>query len=59
MSRESVPDNALVGLPPQLDLFERPIIQGGVERAFFVEYRPTNQISSQQAPVSFVLGGRF
>jgi len=57
MSRESVPDNALVGLPPQLDLFERPIIQGGVERAFFVEYRPTNQISSQQAPVSFVLGG--
>ena len=56
MSRQAVPKNAMVGLPPQLDLFERPIIQSGVERALIVEYRPTNQISSQQAPVSFVLG---
>ena len=57
MSRDSVPDNAMMGVTPQLDLFQPPIIQNGIERNIIIEYRPTSQISSQEAPVSFVLGG--
>ena len=57
MSGESVHSDAVMGSLPQLNLFEGPVVQSGVQRSMFVEYRPTSQISSQDAPVSFTLGG--
>ena len=57
MSVESAYDDAILGAVPQLNLFESPVIQSGVEKSMFVEYRPTNSISSQDAPISFSLGG--
>ena len=47
----------MLGVPTQLNVFAPPIVQSAIERVLIVEYRPTNQISSQDAPVVFVLGG--
>ena len=49
-------EGAVLGVIPQLNLFEPPMVQSGVERAFFVEYRPTAQFNGN-APVHFSLGG--
>jgi len=57
MFGESVHSGAIMGSLPQLNLFEGPVVQSGVQRSMFVEFRPTSQISSQEAPVSFTLGG--
>lgn len=57
MSNESAHEDAIIGTVPQLNLFESPVIQSGVEKSMFVEYRPTNSISSQDAPIHFNLGG--
>jgi hypothetical protein len=42
---------------PELNLFEEPTKQTTVLRNLFVDFRPTSQIVSQEAPVSFTLGG--
>jgi hypothetical protein len=42
---------------PELNLFEEPVKQNTVLRFFLVDFRPTSQIVSQDAPVSFTLGG--
>ena len=57
MFGDSIHSEAVMGSLPQLNLFEGPVVQSGVQRSMFVEYRPTSQISSQDAPVSFTLGG--
>ena len=57
MSNELMYKDAILGAVPQLNLFEGPMVQSGVERSVFVEYRPTSQISSEDAPVHFSLGG--
>lgn len=57
MSFESTHEDAIIGTVPQLNLFEGPVIQSGVEKTMFVEYRPTSSITSQDAPIHFSLGG--
>ena len=55
MSRQAVPKNAMVGLPPQLDLFERPIIQSGVERALIVQAYKSNKFPAGSSILCFRL----
>lgn len=57
MFGDQVYSGATLATVPQLNLFEGPVVQSGVERSMFIEYRPTSQISSQDAPVQFSLGG--
>ena len=57
MASEGVHAEAILGTVAELNLFEGPLVQSGVERSLFVEYRPTSQISTEDAPVHFSLGG--
>jgi hypothetical protein len=45
-----------LGYSEDLALFERPVIDGGVEKVRWIEYRPVNQIS-QDAAIEFVVNG--
>ena len=56
MSESEAFENATLGVVPQLNLFQSPLIQSGVERSFFVEFRPTSQLS-ENGPVHFHMGG--
>jgi hypothetical protein len=57
MGGESIPCDSVLGVPEGLNLFESLPVQSAVERVTYVDYRPTNQISSQNAPIAFSLGG--
>lgn len=57
MANESVHPDAILGTVSQLNIFTGPIVQSGIERSVFVEYRPTSQIATDEAPVHFSLGG--
>jgi hypothetical protein len=45
-----------LGYGEELALFERPVIDGGVEKVRWIEYRPVNQLTPDSA-VEFVING--
>jgi hypothetical protein len=57
MANEIIHSDSILGVPKGLDLFESIPVQSAIERVTYIDYRPTNQISSQNAPITFSLGG--
>jgi hypothetical protein len=53
---ENIFSQSVVGVPKELDIFEPAVVQTAIEKIFYVDYRPTNQISSQDAPIFFSIG---
>ena len=54
---DSVFEDAVLATVPQLNIFSKPLIQTAVEKVHFVEYQSVNQIATQDAPITFHLGG--
>jgi hypothetical protein len=53
---ENIFSESFVGVPKELDIFEPAVVQTAIEKVFYVDYRPTNQISTQDAPIFFSIG---
>ena len=50
-------DDLLEGQLEELSLFTQPPVQTGVERVYFVDCRPTSQLTSQDAVIEFNVSG--